>query len=327
MKKILLIACSLLTLPLLSDEDNWSLNDGFSIWGDVAFYRRAQGNNHRLIIDEGHGKVNACGNCSFDNCSSKRLVSDFHYEPGFQVGMAYMTRHSLIEAKYLFVEQWKSSCHRHDPGLLFFSVSNPDFTTDFSGADSASADYHSQFQNGEVNYFRYITPRRGDYFSAGWLAGIRYMSLSEHLDVKFHNGSDTSHYRVHTWNHIPAIQAGGTIAWNPMRTLSWDLTAKLGMGFDCSRQHTFWGDVNDTIVIRDYEASKFSIPLVTGAALSLTYQPWRFINIHGAYEFIYLNGVTLAPDQIDKSSGTAHRIRAIGQTLIHGWTAGIAFTF
>jgi hypothetical protein len=316
MKKSLLIACTLLTLPLISDEDNWCLNDGFTIWGDVVFYRRGEGNNHRLIIDESGG-----------DCVSRRLVSNFGYLPGFQVGMAYMTLHSLLEAKYLYVEKWESSCHRHDPILLYFSESNPDYTTDFSGADTASAKYASQFQNGEVNYFRYITPRRGDYFSAGWLFGVRYMVLDEDLEVKFHNGSDVSSYVIHTWNHIPAIQAGGTVGWNPMRTLSWDLTAKLGMGFDCSRQKTFWGDLNDTVAIRNYQASTFSVPLVVGAALSLTYQPWRFINLHADYELTYLNGVVLAPDQLDKTSKSRHRIRTIGQAMLYGWTAGIAFTF
>jgi hypothetical protein len=327
MKKNFFITCSLLTLSLFADEDNWSLNDGFAIWGDVAFYRRNEGNNHRLIIDEGSGKKGACGSCTFDSCKSKHLVSSFHYQPGFQVGMVYMTRHSLLEAKYLFVQEWSASCHRNDPGLLYFSASNPYYAEDFFAADKAWAHYKSQFQNAEANYFYYITPRRGDYFSGGWLAGIRYMSLTEHLAITFRKGSNESPYRVHTWNHIPALQVGGTLGWNPSKVLSWDVNAKLGIGFDCSRQRTYWGDVNNTVVLRDYQVSRFSLPLVVGAALSLTYQPWRFINLHGAYEMIYLNGIALAPDQLNKSSSKEHHVRSFGQALIHGATLGITFTF
>jgi hypothetical protein len=327
MKKIFLIACSLLTLPLFSDKDNWSLNDGFAIWGDGAFYRRNEGNKHRLIINQGKGHLNTCGSCNFDSCKSKKLVSDFHYQPGFQVGMIYMTRHSLLEAKYLYVEEWEASCHRNNPGLLFFSASNPTYAQDYFQADKASAEYRSQFQNGEVNYFYYVTPRRGDYFSGGWLAGMRYISLTENLEIKFHKGSNESPYRVHVWNHIPAIQVGGTLGWNPSRVLSWDVMAKLGIGFDCSRQHTYWGDVNNTVVLRDYEAKTFSLPVLVGAALSLTYQPWKFINLHAAYELIYLNGIVLAPDQINKNSSSENHIRAIGQALLHGATAGITLTF
>lgn len=327
MKKRVLITCSLLTLSLFSEEDNWSLNDGFAIWGDVAFFRRNEGNNHRLIIDHGNGKKNSCGGCSYDSCKSKKLVSSFHYQPGFQVGMVYMTRHSLLEAKYLFVEEWEASCHRHDPGLLYFSASHPTYAQDFYKADRASAEYKSQFQNGEVNYFYYITPRRGNYFSGGWLVGLRYMRLTEKLEMKFHKGTNESPYRVDVWNHIPAIQVGGTLGWNPSRVLSWDANAKLGIGFDCSRQHTYWGDVNNTVVLRNYRVSRLSLPLVVGGALSLTYQPWRFINLHAAYELIYLNGIALAPDQMNKSSRNEHRLHSFGQALIHGATLGITFTF
>ncbi len=318
----LMIACSLLTLPLLADDS------AFAFWGDVAFYRRSEGNSHRLIIDKGHGHINPCGGCSFGGCRSDKLVTEFDYQPGFQVGLAYMTRHSIFEAKYLWIEQWESSCHRHDPGLLFFSNKNPDISVDFSGADKAHATYKSQFQNGEMNYFWFVTPRRGDYFSAGWLVGIRYVNLIEHLEIEFENGGDESPYRVHVRNHIPALQVGGTVGWNPMKVLSWDLVAKIGLGFDWYRQHTYFADLNNTQVIRNYEASSFATPFVAEAALSLTYQPWRFINIHAAYGLIYLSAVALAPDQLDKRVNPEHhRIRAISQVIFHGWTAGAMFSF
>lgn len=324
MKKSLLFACSLLSLPLLSYEGE---NTAFALWGDVAFFRRAEGSNHRLIIDEGRGHLNSCNGCKFEHCDSKKLVGEFDYKPGFQVGMAYLARHSILEAKYLWIEEWKSSCHKSNSRLLFFSEKHPHFSHDFSAADKASAHYQSQFQNGEVNYFWYFTPRRDDYFSAGWLAGVRYINLRENLEVEFHKGSYASSYRIHVWNHIPAIQAGGIIGWNPTSTLSWDLSAKAGMGFDCSRQHTFLGDLNNTVVIRDYRASKFSIPFLTEASLSFTYRPWNFMNLHAAYQFIYLNGIALAPDQIDKHTDPHHRCRTIGQAIFHGWTAGLTFSF
>lgn len=324
MKKNLLFACSLLTLPLLSYEGE---NNAFAIWGDVAFFRRAQGNNNRLIIDEGHGHLNSCNRCKFEHCNSDKLVSEFDYEPGFQVGIAYLTRHSILEAKYLWIEEWESSCHKSGRGSIFFSEKHPHFTHDFSGADKASAHYKSQFQNGEVNYFWYVTPRRDDYFSAGWLAGVRYINLRENLEIEFHKGSNESSYRIHTWNHIPAIQAGGIIGWNPTSTISWDLNAKAGIGFDWSRQHTFLGDLNNTVTLRDYRATKFSTPFLAEACLAFTYRPWNYINLHIAYEFIYLNGITLAPGQIDKSSEPHHRCRAIGQAFFHGWTAGVTFSF
>jgi hypothetical protein len=320
MKNTLLIACSFLTLPLLSDDT------AFSFWGDGAFYRRAEGNNRRLIIDEGGGKLNPCGGCNFHSCETKKLVRDFHYEPGFETGIRYTTRHSIFEAKYLWIRQWESSCHKSDIGLLYFSEDHPDLTVDFSGADHAHAIYQSQFQNGEINYYWFISPRHENYFSAGWLFGIRYEDIGEHIDVEFQNGSDKSPYRVHVWNRLPVIQTGGELGWNPTTYLSWDLTLKIGLGFDWYRQHTYLGDQNNTVTLLNYEASGFSTPFVAEAALAFTYQPWRFINIHAAYSMIYLNGVALAPDQIHKS--LKHQTAdAIGSPIYHGWTAGVTFSF
>jgi hypothetical protein len=313
-----LIACSLMTLSLFSYEDNRCLNDGFAIWGDAAFYRRNMGNQHHII--------NKTGGHRKESCKSSRLVKDFRYQPGFQVGMAYMTYHTILEAKYLWVREWKSSCSKHDVGKLFF-LTDPTFTQDFFNADHASVKYQSQFQNGEVNYFYYLTPRRGDFFGGGWLVGIRYIHLTENLGVEFHKGSHESPYRVHVWNHIPAIQVGTMLGWNPTRMISWDMTAKVGVGFDCSRQHTYWGDVNNTVVLNDYSKRGFSFPLLVGASLSFTLQPWKFLNFHAVYEATYLNGIALAPDQINASSQLPHRIRTYGQALLHGATVGITFTF
>jgi hypothetical protein len=319
MKKSLLIA-SLLTLSLVADDS------AFCFWGDFVYYRRSMGNNRRLIIDEGHGKLNQCGGCNFDGCEAKKLITDFDYEPGFEVGLSYMTRHSIFEAKYLWVSQWESSCHKNDIGLLFFSQDHPNITQDFSGADAAQAKYTSSFQNGEMNYFWFVNPRRGNYFSAGWVLGLRYEKLIEHVDIEFENQGDKSPYRVHVWNHIPVIQGGGTISWNPTHYLFWDLTAKIGIGFDWYRQHTYLGDLNNTVVVLNYRESGFSTPFLADVSLAFTYQPWRFINLHAAYGLIYLNGVALGPDQIHKDLDD-RRARAIGQALFHGWTAGITFSF
>jgi hypothetical protein len=327
MKKTLLFGCCLLSLPLCAARENWGEDDAIAIWGDVAFFRRAEGNNHRLIIDEGTGKLNSSGCCSSSACESRKLLHDFHYEPGFKVGIAYMTPHSILEATYLWIRQWESACHKSDPGEIFFSEKNPDITNDFSGADSASAHYLCQFQNAEVNYFWYNKPRRENWFAAAWIVGVRYIFFSDILNISFQNGSDQSSYNIHVKNHIPVLHVGGVVTWNPGRVFSWDLLAKVGMGADCYNQHTFLGDLNNTVTVRNYNASKISTPFLAEAALAFTYQPLTWFNLHIAYQMIYLNGVALAPDQLVKSSNNEHRARAIGQVIFHGWTAGLMFSF
>lgn len=314
---------SALTLSLSAKEDNWVLNNSFTLYGDFAYFKREQSHKHKLVIDN---SATDC-NCRYRNCGAQELVHHFGFEPGFKVGATYITHHTVWDLSYLWINPWEAHCSKSKPGSIIFSVTNPDITTDFNGADTGTADYHSQFQNCELNFFRYITPSHADYFSSAWMLGLRYISLRESLDISFTNGANRSSYKVHAMNHIPALQLGGVIAWNPTSTLSWDLLLKVGMGFDAGEQKTFLGDLNNTVIVRDYEKSGFSIPLITEAGIIFSYQPLPYLNLHAAYQFIYLNGVVLAPDQIVKSSNNNPYYRANGAPLIHGLTAGLGWSF
>lgn len=315
MKKIL-VTSSLLTVVLSGAEDDWVLNNAFSMWADAAFLRRSEG-EQKVFSFKGEK----------EGCTSKKLVSEFEYELGFRAGLAYHTRHTLLEATYLWVEDWESRCHQSSPGKINLSKIATNIGGDYRSADKASTSYRSQFRNAEVNYFYYVTPRRGNWFTAGWLVGMRYIDFPERLDMTFVKGSNRSHYEISTENRIPALQVGGILGWNPTRSWSWDFVAKVGMGADWCRQHTFLGNTNNTDIIRNYTRSRVCTPLVTAANLSLTYQPWKMFNLHLAYEFIYLNGVATAPVQLNKSQHAPHRIQSNGYAFFHGWFGGMTLSF
>ena len=226
---------SLLILPLGAGEEEKILNNAFSLTGDFAYFKREQGNNHKLIIDS---STTDC-NCKFPSCKTKGLLHDFPFEPGFKVAVTYTTQHSIWDFSYLWLEHWEKECSRTSSGALIFSVKNPEMTTDFGSADHGSAEYSSDFQNCELNYFRYVTPRYGNSFSTAYLLGLRYMNLKEALDVSFTKASSRSSYKVHVMNHIPAIQVGGLFAWLPTHTITWDLIAMVGIGFDAGEQKRF----------------------------------------------------------------------------------------
>ncbi len=322
MKKTFVLI-SALTLSLHATEEGGTLNTSFSLTGDFAYFKREQSHKHKLVIDSGTTNCN----CRYPSCGSKDLVHGFTFQPGFKIAATYFTDQVVWDLSYLWLNSWEKSCSKSDPGSIIFSISNPGITNDFDGADSGEAKYSSEFQNCELNFFHYNSSRFENYFTSAYLVGIRYMSLREALDVSFTNGSNRSSYKVHTSNHIPAIQVGGLFAWRPTKTITWDLILIAGVGFDAGEQKTFLGDLNNTVTVRDYEESGFSAPLVTEGSIRLTYQPASYMNIHAAYQFIYLNGVTLAPDQLVKSNSTNHVYRAIGAPLIHGLTAGLTWSF
>lgn len=314
---------SALTLSLHATEEGGTLNTSFSITGDFAYFKREQGNDHKLIIDS---STTDCS-CHFPSCKTKGLVHDFKFQPGFKVAATYFTDQVVWDLSYLWLNNWEKSCSRTSPGALIFSVKNPGITNDFDGADYGEAKYSCDFQNCELNFFHYNASRFENFFTSAYLVGLRYMSLKEALDVSFTNGSNRSSYKVHAMNHIPAIQVGGLLAWRPTKTITWDIILMAGVGFDAGEQKTYLGDLNNTVTVRDYEESGFSTPLVTEGSVRLTYQPASYVNFHAAYQFIYLNGVALAPDQLVKSNSTDHVYRAIGAPLIHGLTAGLTWSF
>lgn len=323
MRKILLLM-SALTLPLLAFRDDRTLDNSFSISGDFAYFKREMGHEHQLVIDNSETDCD----CHYVSCDTKKLVHQFPFEPGFKVAMTYMTEHSVWDLSYLWLHQWEKGCTRtSSESSLIFSVKNPSITNDFNGADEGSAEYSSEFQNCTFNYFRYITPKKGDYFASAYLLGLRYINLKEALDVSFTKAANKSSYKVHTSNHIPTMQVGGLIAWNPSPAISWDFIIMAGIGFDIGEQKTFLGDENNSLTVRDYEKTGFSTPLLAEASLRLTYKPANYVDLHVEYQVIYLNGVALAPDQLVKSNSDRRVYRAIGAPLIHGVTAGLSWSF
>ena len=300
------------------------LNNFFMFYGDFTYFKRELALKHKLVIDS--SKTNC--NCRFLSCNTKDLAHRFDFEPGFKVGASYLTHHTVWDLSYLWLSPWKSHCSRTSTtGSLIFSVKNPSLVSDFNGADYGEAKYTSRFQNWELNFYRYSGLRHADFFSAAWMVGARYFTLRESIDVAFTKQGNTSSYKVDTENHVPAVQIGGLIVWNPMRVLCWKFLAKVGMGFDLGEQKTKLGDLNNSVILRDYKKSGFSTPLVTEGSITLSYQPLEHIELHAAYQVIYINGVALAPDQIVKSSSLAHHYRPIGAPLIHGVTAGLSWSF
>jgi len=204
-----------------------------------------------------------------------------------------------------------------------------------------------------LNYWRHFTPRRGDYFSVSGIIGFRYMQLNEKFNLAFYKGDDVSHYRIRTWDHLYCAQFGLDLMVNPTVCIAWEFVAKVGPVLNHSEQRTFLGDNNDTTVLRDFRKKKFNAALFADVEGILTFQWTANVNLHAGYKVIYLNGVVLAPEQIDKETSssdhpeerehdeeemcpvpvtepsfhTRKRVHDGGVIYIHGLTAGINFGF
>jgi len=329
MKKLFAFSIISFTTVLSAGEDDWSLNNSFAVWGEYIHFRRTSTHSNNLIIDRINGTLNRCSVCKFnDLCHTKDVVKKFKFEPGFRVGAAYMTRHWTLEGTYLWVHEWEGHCSASLAGGLFFSDHHPFILNDYANADHAEAQYESRFQNAEINYFRHVSPRKEDYVSCSWLLGLRYVYLSENIDIAYTKGDSTSDYKIAAKNYMGAAQIGGAIEWRPMKHLSWDFVVKVGMGYDWAKQETFVRDFNNTVTVHHFSASGQRFPpFIADGMMSVGYQFFKFLEGHVGYQLIYLNGVAMAPDQIQKSPEYRHHIKIVGEAIIYGLYGGLTFSF
>lgn len=167
--------------------------------------------------------------------------------------------------------------------------------------------------------FGYLTDRWGDFFSGGWMVGVRYVGLQDKVTLHLSKGTVMTLCRVTTHNHAPLIQAGWRMGWAPTKRLSWDLILKAGVGVDRGRSDTVWVDGHH-VHKRGVSTPFLWEGIVRASQVVVGGWFWE-----AAYQALYLNGVALPFDQL--SRGDHHGYQAIGATLFHGLTAGMGWDF
>ena len=158
------------------------------------------------------------------------------------------------------------------------------------------------------------------------LAGFRYLRLNENFNL---NGTDfdegTSDYHIRTKNDLYGFQLGarwrrGYGCWG------WEVTGKAGIyGNDCEQQQ-YVTDFPPPFMLREPRHHRDGkVAFVGELNLNLTYQLTQCWGIRGGYNFMWLNGVALAPDQLDFThtaySGTG--LRNSGAAFLHGASIGV----
>ncbi|MBS0616377.1 MAG: hypothetical protein JSR58_07500 [Verrucomicrobia bacterium] len=322
MKKKLVLSILSLTLPLMSSEENH-----YSVWGEFLTLRRTQGINQKLINDKSSGTLTPCNTCDFDHCNVRDVIHDFHFEPGYRVGMGYFTPNWTTELTYFWIRDAHAECTRNGLGKIYLNTKDTDTNSDYVAADHGEAEYETGLQNAEANYYRYVTPRKKDYFAVAWLAGLRYTYLAEGLEITFEKNQDKSHYSIDSHNFLYGIQTGLVFEWNPWKWISWDLTTKVGVAVNFARQHTHWRDINDSVKVRELSHHRLQAPFLGDGILKMTLSPFKWWDVYLGYEVFYLAGVACAPDFFQKNRHKEPKERIRGYAIYYGWFGGCMFNF
>jgi hypothetical protein len=201
-------------------------------------------------------------------------------------------------------------------------------TNNFFFADEVSVRYDSQVNNAEVNRVCCCCCCDGPCCcrSVTWLYGFRYLNLNEDFAIVSTDLQEgTSTYDIDTNNNLIGGQVGSRIRHSRGRW-SWEGTGKAGLFGNAAEQHSDAIIDFPNFVIRPGRTeSAGNLAFVGDFNLSAIYQINTVWGARFGYNLIWIEGVALAPDQLDftdtPTSGSG--ISTDGGVLLHGLSAGV----
>jgi hypothetical protein len=208
------------------------------------------------------------------------------------------------------------------PGDLGLQVNN------FFGAEDVDVRYSSDLHSFEANLVHCCCcyDGCGGGRSLEWLAGFRYINFDEEIGINsFDPLEGTTEYGVEAENHLYGAQLGARARrcrgrWN------WEVTGKAGIYANDMEQH------QDPII--DFPGFVFrtgrgsdetGVAFVGDLNFSAIYQLDRVWGLRVGYNLIWIEGIALAPDQLDftnaPDSGT--ELHDGGGVFLHGVNVGV----
>jgi Putative beta barrel porin-7 (BBP7) len=199
-------------------------------------------------------------------------------------------------------------------------------TNNFFFADEVSVRYSSQINNAEVNRVCCCCSCDGPCScrSVEWLYGFRYLNLNEDFSIVSTDLQEgTSTYDIDTNNNLFGAQIGNRVRESRGRW-SWEGTGKAGIFGNAAEQHSDPIVDFPAFVVRPGRSeSGGNVAFVGDLNLTAIYQLNSVWGARLGYNLIWIEGVALAPDQLDFSIANESDISTDGGILLHGVNAGL----
>lgn len=250
----------------------------------------------------------------------------------------YVTRTTSIEAGYFGVGDWDKrqstpvfpSTNGLGPLFPYWTESfGPFDTSAFSGSNQQIAAYSSGFQSAEVGVRHWFTP------NTSMLFGFRYVGITDVFqltalnDPQNSNAGDIGIYRTWTTNNLFGGQIGTEYShelW--FRWLYFSLEGKAGAFANAAKQSSLLFSTPTT----DHEHSERGAQFagLTELSLTLTALLGNHISLRGGYTFLFVDGISLATDQLDTNptmTNSQNFIAEKGSMRLHGPFAGGEITW
>jgi len=213
----------------------------------------------------------------------------------------------------------------------------------FDGRSLARATYSSTLNTAEANFLwrrchrgfsrhsAYPWERCGNYRrgTIDWLAGFRWAGLEEAASLQLSGGdfSRPSSYDVRTTTNLFGAQIGGRgrMEWDRWAVDGWAKAALAGTAMSQSADPIVSAFVPDPPIRPARSATEGGVGFIGDVNITLSYRlsdTWR---LRTGYNFLWLTGVALAPNQFDFTATTASGTGLNGGAgvFLHGANLGL----
>jgi hypothetical protein len=165
--------------------------------------------------------------------------------------------------------------------------------------------------------------------STEWFAGFRYINISEELNISAQRtvagGLEEGSYDIRTTNHLYGVQVGARERRTRGR-FGWEATGKVGIfGNDAHQEQTVTDfpnfQIRPTVSTRGGQ-----VAFIGDTNLSALYRLTEVWNLRAGYNLIWIEGLALAPDQLDFDFASAtggSQLHSGGGIFLHGVNVGV----
>jgi len=162
-----------------------------------------------------------------------------------------------------------------------------------------------------------------------WFSGFRYLNVNQRLNIVAQrtvaNAVEQGTYNVGTQNNLFGGQLGARLRRTSGR-LGWDATGFAGIFGNDAQQTQSVTDFPNFALRPSVTDSKGGVAFVGGGNLSGLYSLTKVLNLRAGYNTIWIEGLALAPDQLDFNLAAAQagsRINNNGGMFLHGANVGL----
>ncbi len=303
---------SLFQIP---DDGSW-LSPAPPHWyfqADVLFLHRGRAHDQVMVVNDAAGQAPVLSTHDVDFNNSPKAGPMFTL--GYQIDPE-----SSFEVTYFGLNNWSSSAYASGPGNLSIPGPLALQTIDYFLANSVNLTYNSNINNAELNYKQTIN-------HLTLLGGFRYFEMNEQFNMQVTNTSyglsDVSNYNVKTNNNLLGGQLG--IGWkNNFGRLETDVLGKAGLYSNLSYSDQVMGDLNNSILLRDYTDKAAMLAFLGEVQANATYRINSWLAIRGGYRIMWLDGMVLAPNQVNfgATPGSGSQIQNRSSLIMHGFNCG-----